>query len=307
MFTGVFLGWQNDVISFMIFDAGIVQVNYKKVNTLHCDSNKYRIETTTKKLFYEELTCLSPGEFQWMEDGNPISIPFKEIYKITPYKKSGTISGYVGFGYTYAKSNGFGLLSLDKGMTINTKSWSIEGVATNNLVHTADNSWDRNREFASIKTNRIVNPRWQLGTRYIYQRNKELGLAYRYLMAGGFESNIIKKSNFVLNLSSGLAFALEGTFDDQSYSRSEIPFLFEMVINNLGGSNISLNHTQILFMGLGNNGRIRHDGELRINLQLNKKLALTTYIFNNYDSAPIQKLGVGNLDYGWNTGLKIFL
>lgn len=302
--VGIFLGWHNNDISFSIHDAGLVTVNYKKISILQGNSSNYRIETATRKVFYGKLSCINPGEFVFVENGKAVSVSFKNMHNITPYKKGGTVAGYIGIGYNYAQSNDFGLFTVDGGFTNNSKRWIIEGSAMSTIVHTKSNGMERNRDYVSVKTHRIINPIWQFGTRYIHQRNKELGLAYRHLLGGGFEFNAIKKPNFLMNLASGISGALEGTFDNQRYSRFEIPFLLEVKVYNLGGSNLSLNHTQTLFISAGSNRRIRHDGDLRLNMKLVKKLSLTTYLYDNYDSSPLQKTGTTNLDFGWNTGLK---
>lgn len=305
--AGVFLGWQNTDISFLIFDAGVVTVNYKNVSMLHGNFSEYRIETSTRKVFYDKLRCMNSSEFLFKENANPVSVPFKNIHSITPYKKGGIVHGYIGIGYNYARSNDFGLFTLDGGLNFRSKKWLIEGGAMSSIVQTKISGLDRNRDYLILKTHRIINPSWQFGARYLYQRNKELGLAYRHLIGAGAELNAIKRQNFLMNISSGLAGALESTFDEQDYSRIEIPILLEIKVSNLGGTNVSLSHTQSLFISTGGNRRIRHDGELRINMQLTKKLFLTTYIYDNYDSAPLQTLGTTNLDYGWNTGLKLSL
>lgn len=303
--AGTFLGWHSNDISFSIKDAGVVTVNYKKISMLKCNSSNYRIETSTRKVFYDKLTCNNSDEFIFMENDKAIAVSFKNIQHITPYKKGSNVTGYIGIGYNYAQSNDFGLFTVDGGFTNNTKRWIIEGSAMSTIVHTKSNGLERNRDYVSLKTHRIINPLWQFGTRYIYQRNKELGLAYRHLLGGGFEFNAIKKPNFIMNFASGIAGALEGTFDNQHYNRFEIPLLLEVKIYNLGGSNLSLSHMQTLFVSTGSNRRIRHDGELRLNMKLIKKLSLTTYLYDNYDSAPLQKTGTTNLDYGWNTGVKL--
>lgn len=303
--VGSFLGWRNDDVSFYIANAGVITVDYQNVNMLQANSGKYRVETSVRKVFYDRLTCVKPGEFVFMENGNPVSVGFKYMEIITPYKKGGTMDGFIGVGYTYAQSNDFGLFTIDGGLSFNSKRWIVEGGINSSIVYTKADGLERNRDYGKLRADRIINPHWQFTTRYIYQRNRELGLARRHLVGAGFELNAIRKPNFHLNLTSGLAGMIESTFDDQNYSRVEIPVLLDVIVYNLGSSNLSLNHTQTLFIGTGSNKRIRHDGELRLNMKLTKKLSLTTYIYDNYDSAPVQKTGTDNLDFGWNSGLKL--
>lgn len=301
---GTFLGWSNNEISFQIYDAGIVKVNYSKISMLYANAAKYHIETFAGKIYYDTLTCIQPGSFIFAENGDTVTIPFKSIELITPFKKQLKRKGFIGLGYNYAQSNDIGLFAADGGLTITADKWVIDGTANSNFLHTRANGIERNRESAQLRADRILHARWQMGTRYIYQRNKELGLAYRHLIGSGFMYKAIRRRKLHLNFSSGLVGAAEGTFDNQKYGRFEIPFLLEVMLSQMGSSNLTLNHTQILFISTGPNRRIRHDGELRLNMQLTKKISLTTYIFNNYDSAPVQKSGTTKLDYGWNNGLR---
>ncbi|WP_439506741.1 DUF481 domain-containing protein [Sediminibacterium sp.] len=302
--VGEFLGWLNNEISFCIPDVGIVAIKYEKVRKLNANSNKYHIETYTGKIFYNKLICINPRDFLFIENGIPISIKFKEIEMISPLKKGVLTNGFIGLGYNYSKFTNYGLITIDGGVNFKTENWVFDIGANSMFIHKESNGLERIRESANIKIDHNVNARWQFATRYIYQRNKELGLAYRHLAGGGLLYKIIRRSILHLNFSTGIAAMAEGTFDNQNYNRYEIPFLLEVRLSRLGNSNMSLYHTQILFIGTGNNKRIRHDGELRLNLLFNKKLSLTTYIFNNYDSAPVQKIETNKLDYGWNTGLR---
>jgi hypothetical protein len=305
--TGTFLGWKNDNISFYVYDAGIISVNYGKVSMLFASSAKYHIETFAGKIYYDTLICLKPDEFVLTKNGNTVTIPFNSIELISPYKKELIRKGFVGLGYNYAQSNDIGLFAADGGLTITSEKWGIDGTVNSNFIHTKANGMQRNRESGQLRADRFINARWQMVARYTYQRNKELGLAYRHLVGGGLLYKVIRRRNLHLNFSSGLAGTAESTFDNQSYGRFEIPFLLEVTVSQLGSSNLTLHHTQFLFIGTGANRRIRHDGELRLNMQLTKKVSLSTYVFNNYDSAPVQKIGTNKLDYGWNYGLKFTL
>ena len=302
---GAFLGWHNDDISFYIFDAGVVNVDRQKVSMLKANSSKYRIETSIRKIFYDHISCVKPGEFVFMENGNPITVDFKNIEIITPYKNGGSTEGHLGLGYNYSQSNDFGLFAIDGGISFTSQKWMIEGDAKSGVVYTKAKSLLRNRESAKFSGNRTLNAHWQFASRYVYQRNVELGLAYRHLLGAGFVYNLVMKPNFHMNLTSGFAVTTEKTYDDQKYNRYEIPILLDVNVYKLGSSNLSLKHTQSLFIGVGSNKRVRHDGELNLNMRLTKKLSFTTYLYDEYDSAPVQKTGTDQFDFGWNTGLRL--
>lgn len=302
--VGEFLGWQNNEISFSIQDAGTVTVKYGKVSMLHARSNKFYIETLSGKIYHNTLKCIKEEEFFLIDNGVSVSVKFNEIEVIRPEKKGKLISSFLGMGYNFSQSTDFGLVTVDGGAYYKNDKWIVDGMGNCILVHNKSNGVDRIRELVNIKADRNLNARWQLAARYIYQRNKELGLAFRHLTGSGLLFKLIKKSTFHLNISSGLAAMIEGTIDNQSYQRFEFPFFLEAKLSGLGNSNVSLYHSQILFVGFGNSRRIRHDGELRLNWLVKKKLTLTTYIFNNYDNTPMQRGIINNFDFGWNTGIR---
>jgi hypothetical protein len=302
--VGAFLKWINDDISFYIDGAGVISIDQKNISLIKGNSSKFRIETATRKIYYDKISSVNPGEIFFMENGQPVAVTFRDIEYITPYKKGGSTDGYLGLGYNYSQSNDFGLFTLNGGIEIGSKKWRVQGDINSNIVYTKADGLEHKRDEGNLDAYRTLNPLWQFTTKYIYQRNVELGLAYRHLVGTGFVYNAFMKPNFHVYISSGIAGTAEKTLDGQDYSRFEIPVRLQVEIYKLGSSNISLNHTQTLFVGTGSNKRIRHDGELNLSMKLTKKLSLTTYIYDNYDSAPVQKTGTDNLDFGWTTGLR---
>lgn len=300
---GTFMGWRKNTVSFNITDAGQVNIYWSNISVLTANANNYRIETTIRKVLYGPITASKPGVFTFMEKGQPIDIPFADIEIITLYQEGGLSHGFFSIGYNYAKSNNFGIVALDGGLNFSSKKWLITGVASSNVVHSKAQQLQRNRENILMTGFRTLNGNWQIGAKLMYQRNLALGLAQRFLFGGGMIYNAILKPHCQLYIGMGLVGSQEGTIDKQYYGRTEVPFVVNLDLYNLGKTGLSLNHVQNLYVGTGNSNRIRHDGELRLNMRLINKFSLTTYLYDNYDSAPVLKTA-GNLDYGWNTGLR---
>jgi hypothetical protein len=300
--VGSLVGWQNDRISFYVFDAGVVSVKATKLSILKGNLQQYRTETSIRKIFYGPLVCNKPGEFTFQENDQPVTVPFHNIEIITPYKKGGASTGFLSAGYNYAKSNGVGLVTFDAGLSYTSKQFMLTGSGTTSFVQN-NKTLQRNREVVTFTGYRVLNPRWQPAAQLLYQRNLELGLSSRFLAGAGVFYTALMKPNCQLYVATGGMGTLEKTTDKQSYTRFEIPFILNLEIYNLGNPDLSLTHKQSLYIGTDNNKRIRHDGELRLNFKLTKSISLTTYLYDNYDSDPVAATG-GNLDYGWTTGLK---
>lgn len=300
--VGSLVNWQNDLISFYVFDAGVVSVKATKLSILKGNLQQYRTETSTRKIFYGPITCNKPGEFTFQENGQSVTVPFNNIEIITPYKKGGATTGFLGAEYNYAKSNGFGIIRFDAGLNYTSKNFMLNGSGTSSVVQN-NKTLLRNRENLEFTGYRILNPRWQPAARLLYQRNLQLGLTSRFLAGAGMFYTAVMKPNCQLYVATGGMSSLEKTIDKQSYSSFEIPFIIHLEIYNLGNPNLTLSHKQSLYLGTSSNKRIRHDGELRLNFKLTKHISLTTTLYDNYDSDPVAATA-GNLDYGWTTGLN---
>jgi hypothetical protein len=300
---GEFKGWNKNEISFDIADIDVVTIESKHIHSLHANQNKYRIETSTRKVYYSNLTCVQPGEFIVVHQDEIITIPFHQIQIITPYLTQGKTDGYVAIGYNFAKSNGFGLIALDTGFDFSTQKLLIKAEASSNIVHNQGEGFLRNREMAMMNTYKTINAHWQLGARNQYQRNTQLGLAYRHLMGLGMVHNTITSHHCQLYLFTGLAGMFESTLDKQRYERIEIPLHLNLELFQLGVKNLSLSHTQTLFIGTNTEKRYRHDASIRLSVDITGSFSFTSYFYYNYDSAPVL-ITAGSYDYGWNSGIK---
>jgi hypothetical protein len=303
LLIGEFKGWNKNEISFDIADIDVVDIESKHIHSLNACQNKYRIETSTRKVYYSYLKCEQPGEFIIVHQDEIITIPFHEIQIITPYLNRGKTDGYIALGYNFAKSNGFGLIALDAGFNFSTQKLLIQGEASSNIVHNQGEGFLRNREMITVNTYKTINAHWQFGARNQYQRNTQLGLAYRHLMGLGVAHNTITSHHCKLYLFTGLAGMLESTLDKQRYERIEIPLHLNLELFQLGVKNLSLSHTQTLFTGTNSEKRFRHDATIRLSLDITESFSFTTYLYYNYDSAPVL-ITAGSYDYGWNSGIK---
>ena len=303
LLMGEFKGWNKNELTFDILDVDVVKIESKHIRSLHTSQNTYRIETSTRKVYYGKLICITDGEFTLIDNDETIAISFDEIQIITPYQKGGKTAGYIAVGYNFAKSNGFGLIALDAGFDFSTQKLLIIGKASSNVVHNQGEGLLRNRELITLNTYKTINAYWQYGARNLYQRNTELGLAYRHLLGFGVVNNTIISHNCQMYLFTGIAGMLESTLEKQTYNRLEIPIHLNLELFKLRLSNLSLSHMQTLYLGTSSENRIRHDAEIRLTMDISKSFSFTTYLYHNYDSAPVL-ITAGTYDYGWNSGIK---
>jgi hypothetical protein len=300
---GMFYGWQKGVASFYMLDVGMVNVNMDKISSIIGNLKEYRVVTSDRKVYYGGLKAIEDRFVRVSSGDSLILIPYDNIVSIVPYNKKTIkpLASYIAAGYSYSKSSNVGVLNLDLGFNYSLKHVNVYGVVNSMVTH--DNkSYMRNREYALVNSFVPLSPKWEIGSRFMYQRNRLLGLDARYLAAGGLEFDAIVKQKVQMYLFSGLVMTDESLTDNSHYNRLEVPFLLDLQLYSFSSSVFTITTTQIVYFGLFDENRIRHDGELKLNCKINNKLSINTYLYDNYDSSV--KPSNQNIDYGWVVGLR---
>ncbi|MFM7709278.1 MAG: DUF481 domain-containing protein [Ferruginibacter sp.] len=301
--TGMFLSWQKGFVNFYVLDVGLVNIKIEKIKAVVGNLKEYRIVTEGGQVYYGEMKSNHDYTLTIINDTTN-NILFTKIVSIIPFnsKSIKPMSSYIAVGYNYSKSNDIGLINGDFGLMYSFRKLNITG-SYNTMVTHNNKSFSRNREYAITDAFIPITNRWQIGSRVIYQRNRQLGLESRYLIAGGIEYDAIIEQKKQLYFITGIVRSEESTINDLSKSHWEIPFFINLQLYKFNNPNFSLYTTQIVYFETGGDKRIRHDGELRMSYKLNKKTSLSTYVYDNYDSSV--KPQINNFDYGWVFGLRV--
>jgi hypothetical protein len=285
--------------------VGDVRIKYDKIKTMKASMHSYRIETTDKKLLYGIIESSDkPGSIIVHSANGNSEIRLATITSLSFYGKNmGTrLSGEVGAGFSYTKSSDIGRLNINEKLKyINRK---LEMQLDGNMIITTDsNSTYRERENLQFSCNYLINNSWYAGTLLSYQRNKELGLLSRWQQGAGIGYKFLQRQHSIGKSITGIVVNEEHSINDNHNTLLEWVLQGDYNFFSFSKPDITLSATQTVFFSLSQKGRIRYDGDIRINWEFIKDFSFSLSFYHNYDrKSPATQSA--KVDYGFVAGLN---
>jgi translation initiation factor IF-1 len=207
-------------------DLKLLQVKQYKIK-LMTTNNRFRVQTNDKTEYTGRLTRSERDG--WvniiLDEGDTILTKITDIGLIIAIEKKFWIGldGSLTAGFSYAKSSDIGQTNLSS--NVHYASDNFDYVVSVSLNGSIDSSkYSRDREDMGLFVTRSVGPSWFLAVSFNYQRNLELAIARRYQELIGGGNKLFVRQNWVLLLTSGLAFNQEkSTAGSSSGLLLEIP------------------------------------------------------------------------------------
>lgn len=293
------------MVQFKVEDLSEVTLKMSKIKTLKATSKLYRIETINRKVFFSTLEPGSkPGYVRVGDSTGGAELPIEYIGFLSYYSaEKNLFEGNVSTGFNYTKSSNIGRLNLDATLRYIMKDFIVKNVISGIL--TSDNGdWYRERESFQISGTYLMNSKWKSILLATYQRNKELGLESRFQEGVGVGYNLLSQSKTRLAAMSGIAVNQEKSFTDAtSKLTAEIPFVLDFDYFKFTKPEISVANYHSIYFSLTEKGRVRYDGELRVDWKVISDFFVNLKFYYNYDSKPLSGTG-GSSDYGTVFGIS---
>jgi len=294
---------------FDINAAGIVYINYVDVKTVRAKTHTYRVTTLDRNVYYGILDGdTTGGTIYVIGIDTTVKLAFNSIADIGFFDKFSykTFNGYMSAGYSYTRSSGIGRLNFDGLITLNLRKWESTFQYSSIITYT-DSVWTTDRLNAGIDLFHWLNATSQIGAIINYQRNIELGLARRFQEGAVYRYKLINKMNLKLWLFSGLMLNQEKNLEGEVFpTQLEVPFNVAVNIYRFNSPQITINTSQAVFFSITQPGRIRQDGNIRVDWTIIDDLDLSLQFYHSYDNQPVG-VGAKNLDYGTVIGIKFNL
>lgn len=293
-------------ISFDAEDLTVINIKNTKIKTIEASKRYYRMETVKHKEFFGILkksekdgfvNISTPGEDQQY----PMAL--SDISALNYYSAKNSIwEGNISAGYTFTKSSQIGRLNFDASFRCLMKKGEYSVVASS-IITQEGGDWIRDRENLMLNRDYFLNALWKMGVLLNYQRNLELGLARRYQEGFGIGYTWLTNSSMKGDITSGLIVNQEKSIpDDGNVFTAELPFKVNYNFYRFQHPKLTLNTNQSVYVSLTQKGRIRHDGEIRIDWEMIKDFSISAKFYNSFDSKPASGMGK-NFDYGIVFGL----
>jgi hypothetical protein len=297
------------VIEFDDADLNVQNIRYHKIKTIKATTTTYRIETIDKSFYYGVLKS-SKNYGEVLIDNSLEEKPYQiaDIYELRVLEKHflKKIKGTIAFGYSYTRSSDIGRRNFDLSLNFTEQKFNV-GLAASSIFTNNQGDRTRDREGISLTGFYDIDAVWITGLLLNYQRNLELGLDRRFQQGIGGGRRLLLKSNLQGSLISGLVVNrerdLEGTSSGNLF---EYPIQFSLNYFHYSKPNIQVTFTSGVFFGLNQGGRIRFDGETRLNWEVISNLNLSLQFYSSYDNASLAG-SANSFDYGlvFNVGYKL--
>lgn len=295
------------VVTFDPYDANDITVQLRRLNTISTRDRVFRIETTKNRILFGTI---SPGPEQrtilvknWLDS---VVIDLLDVSVLYPYETGilQRIDGYVGLGFSYTRSSGFGRLNFDGAIRYVTEKNELTSTLSG-IYSIYDTAFSRDKEEVYIKHNYFFSGYWFLTGFVAYQRNIALSLERRFQEGVGIGNKfltskrvytwarggvVLNQERSTENVSTGTLTELFGQLEF-NFFRFEIPKIQAMLSN-------------AAYYSLSQKGRFRDDAKLTFTWELLKDFDLSVEFYSNYDSQPPAEGGL-DFDYGAIIGVRV--
>ncbi len=293
-------------VNFDAEDLSLMSLKYDKVKTIIATKRYYRIETTSHKEYFGKLKYSDKEGFVNISNigkNDTILLALSEISTLNYFSTKNNIwEGKISAGYSYTKSSQIGRLNVDFSLKSIMKKGEFR-TAGSTIITQDNGAWVRERESLSFNRDIYLNALWKAGVLLNYQRNLELGLARRYQEGVGVGYSFLSKSTMKGDIVSGLIVNQEkSSQNNQNVFTAELPILFNYNFFRFQQPKLSIYANESFYISLTQKGRVRQDGEIKIDWELIKDFSVSLKFYNNYDSKPASTVA-GNFDYGIVFGL----
>lgn len=284
----------------------VVNIELKNIKTIRAVSHSYRIETVQREIFISNIQPDKKRDgFVFVKDSTKTrAIKIEDILSLQKLStdNKGLWQGAFGLGYSYSRSANIGLLNADAALNYIAPKFELNPFYAI-LAAQLNNKWYRSNELGGIYGYYNINPTWQYMGILDYQRNLRLGLSRRFQEGFGLAIKVLTTNRIKYKIGSGLVLNQEKSVDNIINNfRLEIPVLNNFELYHFDDPELSIQLIQNFYFSLSQPGRIRHDGQVRLNWELLDDFYIHVAFYDNYDNKPIYKYA-SKLDNGVLIGL----
>lgn len=279
-------------------------VNWVDVESIQ-SSTYLRIATTDGSFRYGRVQKSDLSQnLRILTNGETLEIPAIEIASMKPIRVDESfwhrIEGDVRAGIDYKKASDILLVNVASNLRLLEEKYEIGfGFNWNETQRTEDN--DSSRADLSGDYTRFLGDRWFWKASAGLERNQELGIDLRTIIAGSAGKYFLQTSTMRFDVNAGLAASSENRTDDTTQQSLEglIRSSFDLFKMNIPMTRFSANVN--IFPGITESSRIRINTDITLRNELFRDFFWDLSFYSNYDNQPAA--GAEKEDYGIITSL----
>jgi hypothetical protein len=277
----------------------VLNIKITQIKTIHALAHIYRLETINEEIYYTSLDTSGNGMVRIKVNGVAQDISLEDISTLSSLKgKTGALwQGTVSAGYNYAKSTGIGQFNSSLSVEYLTKKWDFQATGSA-IVNQTDTTFQIDNATTGLFNSYLFTPVWEASVFLLYQRNLQQGLSRRYQEGLGGGAKFISTNHTRAKMITGVVINQEKSVEGvSSPTQVDVPVIINFNFFRFHRPDLTINLTEDVFFGITKKGRVRQDGQLKLNWKLFNDFYLNIQFYHNYDNQPPGK-DSEKLDYG---------
>jgi hypothetical protein len=289
-------------------DRGRLRVKTDGMGTVYLEWDKvvrvsstrlFEVQLTTGETLYGSLVPAgADGRVTVAAGTGPSEVALERIVRVLPQRSRfwGRFDGSLDLGGSYTQANSLLQLTPSFSTTYGGRAFLASFDFSGNWTHQEGRD-DATRLTGTLSYMRIHAARWVGFGRGTVERNTELGLSLRGLVAGGVGRFLVLSSHSRFALGAGLSANRERPFEGDSASNLEGLLTAQWQIFTYSFPKTSLAFSFSFFPGLSDWGRVRGDVDLQLRREIIRDFTVGLRVYDSFDSRPATE-GAANNDWG---------
>jgi hypothetical protein len=301
--TGEIKQLDRGILKLSTNDIGTINVEWEDVDSLS-SVYQFRVEDSSGIKYFGAIFLTHAGELQVIQGGQVEEALHANVVTITPLEASfwQQLDGSISLGFSYTKSNSMSQLTSDMYVIRRTeiRLWSLD---ISSIATSQESEATQQREDATLSYSRLFDGPWFAISSASAQKNDELGLDLRLLLAAGMGVNFVQSNHNDLATSAGLSVNREWSEDvsDDGYNLEAFVSV-EHSVFRYDYPKTDITSAVTVYPGLSDWGRIRSEVDVSASREIVKDFTVILSFYDSYDSDPPDPTSTKN-DYGLVTSL----
>jgi hypothetical protein len=284
-------------------DIGTLNIEWEDVDSLN-SVYQFRLEDHVGQKYFGAIFLRNDGMLEVIRGGQTERVLQENVVTITPLEASfwQQLDGSISIGYSYTKSNSLGQLTTDIYIIRRTEI-RVLSLDISSIVTSQEDEDTQQREDATLTLSRLFKGPWFATTNAAAQRNDELGLDLRVLLAAGMGLNLVQSNHNDFMTSAGLSVNREWSEDVSGNDYNLEAFVSaQHSVFRYDYPKTDITSAVTVYPGLSTWGRIRSEIDISASREIVKDFTINLSFYDSYDSDPPDPTSTKN-DYGLVTSL----